>query len=147
MHAWRTLRRLPARDRILLAEATGFIIGARLGIRLLSIQRLRSLLAGPAAQNLTSVSAEETSGRVAWAVSAVASRLPGRTSCLIEALAVEAMLRRRGHECELRLGVPPASAANAGFAAHAWIESEGQVVIGAVSGLDEYAVFSRPPKF
>ena len=140
MHAWRALRRLPARDRILLAEAACVIAGARLGMRLLPIQRLRSLLAGPAAQNFTSIPAEETSRRVAWAVSAVASRLPGRNSCLIEALAVEAMLRRRGCECELRLGVPPASAANAGFAAHA------QVVIGAVCGLDEYAVFSRPPK-
>ncbi|PZU13687.1 MAG: lasso peptide biosynthesis B2 protein, partial [Citromicrobium sp.] len=61
--------------------------------------------------------------RATMLVSAVALRLPGRTSCLIEALAVEAMLRRRGHECELRLGVPRASAAHAGFAAHAWIES------------------------
>ncbi|HUP39585.1 MAG TPA: lasso peptide biosynthesis B2 protein [Vicinamibacterales bacterium] len=144
MHAWRRLLRLPGRDRLLIAEAAGLIVAARLGMRLLPIERLRAVLARTRQEHRPhNACATEANRRVAWAVSSVASRLPGRNSCLIEALAAEAMLRRRGYECQLRLGVPPARPTNAPFAAHAWIEHDGHVVIGEVQDLPDYAVFSR----
>ena len=148
MNIWRRFRRLPARDRILVAETAGLIITARLGMRLLPIQRLRALLARTRQDRhaRTNTSAAEMNRRVAWAVGAVASRLPGRTSGLIEAIAAEAMLLRRGYECELRLGVPPSGSANAPFTAHAWIEHQGDVVVGDVHDLHHYAVFSGPAK-
>ena len=147
MHAWRRLLRLPDRDRLLIAEAAGLIVAARLGMRLLPIERLRALLARTRQEHRPpNARAAEANRRVGWAVRSVASRLPGRNSCLIEALAAEAMLRRRGYECQLRLGVPRAGSANAPFAAHAWIEHNGHVVIGEVQDLHEYAVFSRAAK-
>ncbi len=147
MHVWHRFRRLPPRDRVLIAETAGLIIVARLGMRLFPIQRVRALLARnrQGRQGRAGACAAETNRRVAWAVRAVASRLPGRTSCLIEALAAEAMLRRRGYECQLRLGVPPADGAKR-FAAHAWIENEGHVVVGDVDNLHDYATFSPPAK-
>lgn len=147
MHAWRRFLRLPGRDRLLIAEAAGLIVAARLGMRLVTIERLRAFLARTRHEHGGATGgATEANRRVAWAVGSVASRLPGRTSCLIEALAAEAMLRRRGYECQLRLGVPPAGCANAPFAAHAWIEHDGHVVIGDVQDLHDYAVFSRAAK-
>jgi hypothetical protein len=56
---------------------------------------------------------------------------------LIESLAAHAMLRRRGVECALKLGVRRAE--RSPFTAHAWIEHGGAVVLGQVDDLAEYA--------
>ena len=65
--------------------------------------------------------------RIAWAVSS-ASRLAPSASCLTRALAAEALLRRRGHAADLRFGV--ALDERGRLQAHAWIESEGGVLLG-----------------
>jgi hypothetical protein len=82
--------------------------------------------------------------RIVWAVGA-AGRLVPRTTCLARALAAQALLARRGHASELRLGV--AGGAGRVFEAHAWLERDGRVLIGGP--VDERyvplpAVDSRP---
>lgn len=62
-----------------------------------------------------------------WAVSVVSRRVP-RATCLTQALALQALLAREGRPAELQIGV--AKAADGAFEAHAWLESEGRVVIG-----------------
>jgi len=80
--------------------------------------------------------------QIAGTVSAVARRLG--TKCLPNALAADAMLRRRGYESHMRLGVrPPASAAHP-LESHAWVEHDGIVVLGALDDLGQYVVMSRP---
>lgn len=76
--------------------------------------------------------------RVAWAVAAAARHVPFRTTCLVESLAADAMLRRRGVASEIRFGVRPPDGGT--LAAHAWVEHNGAVVFGARSDLSEYAV-------
>ena len=66
--------------------------------------------------------------RIAYFVRAAGNAFPGGHNCLVQALAAEVMLRRRGYPAELRIGV--ANPAQQGFKAHAWLESEGRVVIG-----------------
>jgi hypothetical protein len=80
--------------------------------------------------------------RIAWAVTAAARRLPSRTTCLVEALAADAMLRRRGFASTLRIGVREPAAA-VPLDAHAWVECEGSVVIGELANLSDYVVFSE----
>lgn len=60
-------------------------------------------------------------------VERMGSRLLGARSCLPEALAGVAMLRRHGHRAELVIGV----AAGPVFEAHAWVEVQGLGVVGA----------------
>jgi hypothetical protein len=57
------------------------------------------------------------------------SRLIPGASCLTQALAAQILLRRRGYVTELRLGVGRDAAGR--FAAHAWLERDGRIVIGA----------------
>jgi len=77
---------------------------------------------------------------VAWAVTAVARRLPGCNTCLVKALATDVMLRRRGLSSTLHLGVRPPGLGT--LDAHAWIDSDGAVVMGALEDLGSYTVLS-----
>ena len=64
---------------------------------------------------------------VTWAVSLVSRTVPGAT-CLTQALAAQILLSRRGCGSRLKIGV--ARAAAGGLVAHAWLESDGMVVLG-----------------
>jgi hypothetical protein len=75
---------------------------------------------------------------IAWAVAAVARRIPHAT-CLTQALAAWMMIKRQGHEATLRIGV--AKTEGGALKAHAWVESGGRIVIGQ----SEYETFSAFP--
>jgi hypothetical protein len=79
--------------------------------------------------------------RVAWAVNAVARRLPVRTSCLIDAVVADAMLRRRGFDPTFRVGVRQPD--RRPLDGHAWVECEGEVVVGGLDELGAYTILTR----
>ena len=80
--------------------------------------------------------------RVGAAVRAAARRLPGST-CLVEAVAAEAMLKRRGVPSTLHIGVRAPSDATP-LDAHAWLECAGSIVVGDQADLIEYRILTRP---
>jgi hypothetical protein len=49
-------------------------------------------------------------------------------TCLARALVVEALLRRHGYAVQMRIGVRRPESHS--FAAHAWLEYEGKIVVG-----------------
>lgn len=63
-----------------------------------------------------------------WAVDAVARRVLPKRPCLTQALVARKLLRRHGVDTTLRLGA--ARDETIGFRAHAWLERDGDVVIG-----------------
>jgi hypothetical protein len=65
--------------------------------------------------------------RIVWAVGAAALLVP-RATCLVRALAAQALLARRGYASQLRLGASGGPGRR--FEAHAWIERNGQVLVG-----------------
>ena len=71
---------------------------------------------------------------VAWAVGAAARRAPWRAACLEQALAAKAMLRRRGIESTLYLGVTQDP-----VAAHAWVRV-GDLNVTGGQNVARYAV-------
>lgn len=73
---------------------------------------------------------------IGWAVRAVGRRVP-RASCLTQALAVQVLLARRGYSSHLRIGV--AREPDGTFAAHAWVEINGGVLVGG-TGASRYRV-------
>ena len=82
---------------------------------------------------------------VAGAVAAVAYRFPlYRPSCLTRALVLHHLLLRRGIPAELRLGV---STAGGQFAAHAWVEHDGQVLNDSPAVTRQYAPLDLPDAF
>jgi len=74
---------------------------------------------------------------LAWAVRTAARRVP-KASCLTQALALETLLADAGHHAEVRIGV--ARRADGSFEAHAWVEFDGRILIGALPGMERFAV-------
>lgn len=139
-------RALCADDRVLVLEAAVLLVLLRVGLWNLSFATTRRVLNSYSSPKQTPAGfrAHQTVSRIAWAVSAVARRLPARTTCLVEALAGEAMLRRRGLAPTLRIGVREPGSGPTPLDAHAWVECAGSVVIGGLANLADYAVFSVP---
>jgi hypothetical protein len=139
-----TFRALRGDDRFLAAEAAVLVVLLRVGLRLLSFVSVRRLVDRYSSwhQAPAGLWAHETIGRIAAAVTAVARRLPSGTTCLVEALAVEAMLRRRGFEPTLQFGTRRPGSGATLLEAHAWVECAGSVVVGGLADLADYAVLS-----
>jgi hypothetical protein len=122
--------RLTNAERRLLIETAFLLEAIKLSMRLFQFQTLRRLLvrvtdaASSRPQHTDHLPVE----RVAWAVEAMSRHTPGVKTCLTQALATHVLLARRGHPALLRIGV--AKGEQEQFQAHAWVESEGKVVIG-----------------
>lgn len=77
----------------------------------------------------------KTAKLIASLINGLAARTPWKSTCLVKALAVHKMLKRRNIESQIHFGVKKAS--SVGFEAHAWLSVYGEVVIGG-ENLDEF---------
>lgn len=66
--------------------------------------------------------------RIVWAIGAAGRALPVVGTCLMQALVGYVLLARRGYPTDLRIGVARDEAGK--FVAHAWLERDGDIVIG-----------------
>lgn len=131
---------LSPRDRRLVAAAAVLLVCVQVGVRALSYRRLRRCLALlPSQSSADDTELDEVGGAVRWAVDVADRRTPGAARCLERALVAERLLVRRGQDATLRFGI---DGAVPGATAHAWVESDGEVVVGG-GNLDEYAVLER----
>jgi transglutaminase superfamily protein len=67
--------------------------------------------------------------RVAWAVATAAALLPAENTCLADALTAHWMLEAGGCPSTIRFGV--AAASPHALRAHAWVEANSGIVVGA----------------
>ena len=119
-------RSLSPSDRALFLIALLTIASVRVGLWLTSFRRLHRSLARIARPTGSPDPTPGEVDRIGWAVRSAARFVPGAT-CLPQALAAEAILRRRGHPADLRLGV---TRGDDRVEAHAWVESYGRVIVG-----------------
>jgi len=120
--------RLAWSDRVLLIESVAILWVIRLGLWLLPFQALRRLLTR--LTRSTPKPRDEDPDfirRVARAMRVTGRLVPG-TTCLTQALAAQILLGQRGYHPLLRIGV--AKDGGGRLEAHAWLESQGRVVIG-----------------
>ena len=68
--------------------------------------------------------------QLAKRIERLAQFVPG-ASCLTQALALQYLLARAGHACELRVGVRRDDAGR--FLAHAWVSCNDRIVLGAAT--------------
>lgn len=130
--------RLATAHRTLLIEATLLLLVVRLGLWLLPFDQLRKLLfrkkgtesQGPRMppQSVKSI----TSG-----VTLMSRYVPAAT-CLTRALVTLVLLEKYGHVGRLRIAV--AKDAVGKLEAHAWVESQGHIVIGSRTDLSRFTV-------
>jgi hypothetical protein len=117
-------------------EALVLLLLVRAGLRLVPFARLRGWLRR--CEHVAARSPRPVS-HITRAVEAAGRRLGG-TTCLAEALVAYTMLRRRGHAPLLRIGVRQRDRSI--LEAHAWIECDGNVVMGEVPQIDGYAILA-----
>jgi hypothetical protein len=118
---------LPPAERRLIVASAALLAGIRIGLWVLPFRSvygaIRTLGDRPRSRSASGPPVE----RIVWAVEA-ADRLVPRTTCLVRALAAQALLGRRGYASQLRFGVAGGSGRT--FEAHAWLERDGHVLIG-----------------
>jgi transglutaminase superfamily protein len=124
------LARLDARTALDLLRAARELAIARWRLISLTPEELTSD-AGPSGDSPPDTDAID---RIVPAIQAVAARVPWRSDCLVQALAAQRWLRRRGVNSSMRLGVRQP---NGRFDAHAWLTVGGKVVIGG--DVDDYS--------
>lgn len=113
-----------SKDIFLLLNALYWVCRVRLGLTFSTFEKMRRRLLP---ETLTPSGAAVDIQRLAWSVRRVARIVP-MASCLTRALALQTILARKGVSVELVLGV--GSSASTEFFAHAWLEKDGQIVIG-----------------
>ncbi len=101
------------------------VSGVRVGMLLPFRIAARAVLRVPRRKAPTNPGEKAT---ISWAVARANRFVPGRGACLHEALAAHVLLRRNGFSPELKIGVRRDEEGE--FRAHAWIEEDGEVVIG-----------------
>lgn len=70
------------------------------------------------------------------------SRFVPFASCLTQALAALYLLRVKGQDAELKIGVKKDE--NARFEAHAWLEKDGRIIIGKLSKHERFMALNDP---
>ena len=128
------LRELELRDWALLAESFFMVATVRTALWLFPFGKVLAAVRRSVGRSAKQEVSREQVKRVTWGVS-VASRFVVAASCLTQALAAKVMLHRRGIGSTLHMGV--AKPEPAAFAGHAWLESDGDIVLGN-EDLDHY---------
>jgi hypothetical protein len=132
----RSWTRLSRAERRLAIHALALVAAFRLALWTLPVRRV--LAAAPRRRRAHSVSAEH----MAWLVRAAARRIPG-ASCLTRALAARWLLAEASLDSTLHFGHRRDE--GGAFAAHAWLEHDGRVLVGGDEDLGLYHRFGDPP--
>lgn len=134
--------RMEGGQRRLLLEAFRELSRSR---RALARKPVRELLTGSEGQPGESSAPDELVGnselakQIGWAVRAASAYTPWSSSCLVQVIAAQKMLRERGIGGVIYLGTARGDAA--GFKAHAWLK-HGETFITGEAGHEQYQVLT-----
>ncbi|HEY3284580.1 MAG TPA: lasso peptide biosynthesis B2 protein [Armatimonadota bacterium] len=128
--------------RLLLLEAVAALAWARLRVRGQPFRKVAARLGQQGTETPCCVAPLQAADalRIGSAVRAVADHLPWECLCLVQAVAVMTMLRRRRISGTLYLGVGLDTKSS--VAAHAWVRCGDHVVVGG-GNLDRFRVVER----
>lgn len=105
------------------------LLGIRLGLYILPFQTIVKLVNRfDHSDEIRVVQDRDYQERVARTVERASRRLLGENACLTQALTSQLILKRRGINARLRIGVQKNEQGI--MQAHAWVENDGLVVIG-----------------
>ena len=129
-------------DRWLIIKVYFLLVAIKLGLDVLSFYDLRKLMTRWTIPGLNPVNDPLEIRRVVEAVEIASRHTPGKSTCLVKALAGHLMLARRNIPVELYIGVRQGKTGQ--LDAHAWVSHQGQVIIGEMEDLDGYVPMSSP---
>lgn len=137
MKRLRKLLRLSAGDYQLLLKTFVLLGLVRLGLWLLPFPNLRQAIAKVSQPNPKQLQVKQVSvGKIIWAVNVSSYYMPGGVKCFARALTTQVLISRQGYSPQLRIGV--AKGEGGQFEAHAWVEIQGQVIIGNLVDLSRF---------
>ena len=145
MRNWSKLWRLSPAERLALAQAQALLPLTALALQVGGFRRCQALLARLAPAPAAPAGGGEAAalGRaraVARMVEAAARRGPFHATCLPRSLALWLLLRRRGIDGDLRIGVRKEAGR---LQAHAWVEWRGVVLNDGGDVRTRFAAFDR----
>jgi transglutaminase superfamily protein len=124
MNLLRKFRSLSRGERSLLLRTVLVVTFLRVALCLVPFVWLKEYMALRAVRN--PIRQDIPVERVVWAVRTAAAYIP-RATCLTQALAAKYQLERSGRSGRIHIGVDKKDGQ---FLAHAWLECEGETVIG-----------------
>lgn len=135
------VRQLGRAEIALLLEATFWLAAARLGLLLVPFRRIAPRLGQSVVESAPELPAtrQTQAAKIGWAVRAIARRTPWESACLAQAISAKAMLRRRGVDSTLYLGLAKDKAQ--ALQAHAWLRC-GEEIITGKAGHERFSVIS-----
>jgi hypothetical protein len=135
-----TFLQLKTSDKYILIRVVALMLVIRIGLSVVPFRVLLELLRSwrerqPDRRALDQKSAK----RALWGIRLIGPYVPGAT-CLTQALAALTLLGHFGQPASLRFGI--ARQEGGELTAHAWVETEGKIVIGNSLHLSHYAILS-----
>jgi hypothetical protein len=131
--------RLPFIEKQLLLKSAFLLIAFKVGLSLFSFKSLLSYLDGIKQQKKELKDAYNPSEeKIVWVINVVSRYVPYTTS-LSKALTAQVLLKRHGYLSNLRIGVVKNEKGK--LNAHAWVESQGRIIIGDLKDLSRYTAF------
>ena len=140
MRKWRGFK-LNRSGKKLFLQAYILMMLIRLGLLLLPFRRLQDLiLKVKRFESIAAGDSQPSLGAIAQSVHRSARYSLGNVKCLAKALTTAVMMSIYGFPYKINIGV--AKDDNNNLEAHAWIESDGKVVIGYLPDLFRYIAMS-----
>ncbi len=125
----------PFAQKSLLLKTAAIIVVIKVGLKLLSFQRFRNFYGKLIADKNERTFSKQAVARYVRAIEAVGPAL--KAECLPQALALKYFLRG-DKSIEVIIGVRQ----TVNFAAHAWVENRGEILLGELSGNDFQKIWS-----
>lgn len=140
MSKLRAFLRLDLRDKCFLVKVAFLMLIIKLGLAVIPFSLLLNLLrAWREGRSGTRVLDPKSVERATWGIEVMSPYIPGAT-CLTRALAALTLLGNLDQTVCVRIGI--AKKEDGGLTAHAWVEIEGQILMGNQLDLSRYAVLS-----
>ena len=141
MKKWYELPKLSRGGKKLFLQAYILISMIRLGLYILPFQRLQSLiLKAEGLKFFASVVPDATVRAIALSVERSARYSMGNPMCLAKALTTVVLMSIYDYPYQINIGVAKGKSDN--LEAHAWVESEGRVIVGYLPDLSRYVPMS-----
>jgi hypothetical protein len=136
---WEKFQRLTLSEKWMILVAMILLPVTATGVRIFGVKRWKSILFGLSPLKPARVTNDADLARnIAWLVTVAAWNGPYRANCLQRSLTLWWLLRRRGIESELRIGMQKEDGEVRG---HAWIEYGG-IVLNDIEDIgDHYHTF------
>ena len=132
--------RLPSIEQWLLVKSAFLLVVVRLGLFLFSFKTLLDFINTVKPKNRDRSNADNMApDRIAWAVTAASRYIPF-TRCLSKAMVAQILFARLGYPAKLRIGVLKSDKGQ--LEAHAWVESQGRIVIGNLEDISRFSMLS-----